>query len=227
MRAGGDVPTSRRATRACGKLLFQRTIPASSRRRRRTRRGRDCVAQGPGRVPVPARVSPILPEALDILLDRVHRRALTNQQIANDPGGDRWGRLVDRTVEHVHHRSDIDQTRSEDRTNLEETSKAMIETTTDEIADNVFRFSTFVPDSQHRVQPVLGACGAAAALPHRLARPVPARVRSGGPGDTHRRSAVDRVRSRRGRRMRRDEPVPRGRPARDRHPRRHRLHGLR
>ena len=54
----------------------------------------------------------------------------------NDPGGTRWPRLFDRTVDMF--LANVGTGRAPRRQERE----AMIETTTDEIAENVFRLST-------------------------------------------------------------------------------------
>ena len=63
-------------------------------------------------------------------------------------------------------------------------------------------------------------------VPHRDARAVPARVRGGRPHRAPRRPALDLVRPRRGRRVRRDEPVPRRRAAGPGRARRAGVHGV-
>ena len=102
-------------------------------------------------------------------------------------------------------------------------------TTIDEIAPDIFRLSTLVPEvgpggfsfNQFLVrdeQPFLFHTGM------RQLYPLVSRGRR--QDHRHRRPALDLVRSRRSRRVRRDEPVPRRRSAGRGHPRRHRLHGV-
>ena len=82
------------------------------------------------------------------------------------------------------------------------------------------------PDRLH-VQPVPHRRRRAAALPHRAARRCSRRCRRGDrDGRAGRAAALDHVRSPRGRRVRRDEPVPRGGARRAGRARRARLHGV-
>ena len=97
---------------------------------------------------------------------------LTNQQLANDPGGTRWARLVDRTVDMFIAAVMPAADRTEER-------KAMMQTTTDEIATDVFRLSTFIPDANIMFNQFLVRARGAAVVPHRSARALSARVRGG------------------------------------------------
>ncbi len=90
--------------------------------------------------------------------------------------------------------------------------RIIMETRVDEIADHIYRFSTLVPDigpTGFTLQSVPDRRRRAAAVPHRAARDVPVGVRGDRDGDAARTPALDHVRSPRGRRVRRDEPVPR------------------
>ena len=93
--------------------------------------------------------------------------------------------------------------------------------TINEIADGIYRISTWVPDVSPdglHVQPVPRHRRRAAAVPHRAARDVPPRRRGGGHGRTGRVAALDHVRPRRGRRVRGDEHVARRRAEQRRSP---------
>ena len=88
-----------------------------------------------------------------------------------------------------------------------------MQTRIDEIAAGIYRLSDVRAGDRAagrlHLQPVSRPRRRADAVPLRAARHVPARVRSGRPAHAARAAALDRLRPRRGRRMRRDEPVAR------------------
>ena len=87
-----------------------------------------------------------------------------------------------------------------------------METTIDEIAPDIFRLSTLVPEvgtGRVLVQPVPRPRRRAVPVPHRDAPAVPAGVGGRRLARAARRPALDLLRPRRGRRVRFDEPVPR------------------
>ena len=81
------------------------------------------------------------------------------------------------------------------------------------------------PDRLH-VQPVPHRRRAAVAVPHRAASDVPAGERGDRVDHSRSNAALDHLRPRRVRRVRFDEPVPRGRAQRRGRARRHGLHGV-
>ena len=91
-----------------------------------------------------------------------------------------------------------------------------METRIDEIADGIYRLSTFIPRSRRPpASPSTSSwCGRrAAAVPLRPARACSRWCRGGRQDRAGREAALDHVRPRRGRRVRRDERVARGRAA--------------
>ena len=105
-----------------------------------------------------------------------------------------------------------------------------METRIDEIAPDVFRLSTYVPEVAAPLgftfnQFVVRGRGAVP-VPHRDAGAVPERVRRGRPCRRPRPPPLDLLRPRRGGRVRSDEPVPRRRAPGPGRPQRPRLHGV-
>ena len=92
-----------------------------------------------------------------------------------------------------------------------------METRIAEIADGIYRLSTFVPDiappAGFTFNQFLVLGRRAAAVPHRAAAHVPAGPRRRGPDHPARAAALDRLRPLRGRRVRRHERVARRRTA--------------
>ena len=95
-----------------------------------------------------------------------------------------------------------------------------METKISEIADGIYRLSTYRaghrPARRLHLQPVSGPRRRAADVPHRPAQDVPAQPRRRQPHHPARAPALDRLRPLRGRRVRRDERMARGRAAGDR-----------
>ena len=75
-------------------LLFQRTIPGFEPSAASMALAIECLEVGRASL---AGIGVTEPEALDLFTALM--TGLTDQQLSNDPGGDRWGRLVDDAVD--------------------------------------------------------------------------------------------------------------------------------
>ena len=152
---------------ARAQLLFQRTIPGFEP---------SPESYAPA-VEMFARVQALLeshgitdPDAMDLWTALIS--GLVNQQLANDPGGDPLGPARRPHGRHVPRVRGTRRVRNEER-------EEMMETKIDEIADGVFRLSTFVPDANimfnqfvvRAEEPLLFHTGLRASVPARVRTP--------------------------------------------------------